>query len=69
VVDSRGNYTPETLGAARDLTAKLIQENRLTVDNIGTHHLVVGWKNCPRLFWTERPEQFDAFRLAVKEKM
>jgi N-acetylmuramoyl-L-alanine amidase len=68
VVDSRGNYTPETLGAARGLTAKLIKENRLTIDDIGTHHLVVGWKDCPRL-WTERPEQFDAFRQAVKEEL
>jgi N-acetylmuramoyl-L-alanine amidase len=68
VVDIRGNYTPETLRAARDLVAKLILKNRLTIDDIGTHHLVVGWKDCP-LLWTEHPEQFDTFRQTVKEGM
>jgi N-acetylmuramoyl-L-alanine amidase len=64
VIDNRGNYTPETLGAARELAAKLLKENRLTIDDLGTHHLVVGWKDCPRL-WTENPEQFDEFKDGV----
>jgi N-acetylmuramoyl-L-alanine amidase len=68
VIDGMGNYTPETLGAARELVAKLLKENGLAIDDIGTHHLVVGWKDCPRL-WTKYPERFDAFRQAVKEQM
>jgi N-acetylmuramoyl-L-alanine amidase len=68
VIDGMGNYTPETLGAARALVAQLLKENGLAIDDIGTHHLVVGWKDCPRL-WTEYPERFEAFRQAVQEKM
>jgi N-acetylmuramoyl-L-alanine amidase len=64
VIDNKGNYTPETLGAARELVAKLIKGSRLSVDNIGTHHLVVGWKDCPRL-WTEKPEEFESFKARV----
>jgi N-acetylmuramoyl-L-alanine amidase len=67
VTDNDGNFTPETLGAARELIVKLLKENRLTIDDIGTHHLVVGWKDCPRL-WTKHPEHLNAFRQAVKEK-
>jgi N-acetylmuramoyl-L-alanine amidase len=68
VVDNLGNYTPETLGTAYELVETLIKENHLGVDGIGTHHLVVGWKDCP-LLWTKHPEQFDNFIQAVKEKM
>jgi N-acetylmuramoyl-L-alanine amidase len=66
VTDSEGNFTPETLEAARELVAKLLKENRLTVDDVGTHHMVVGWKDCPRL-WTNEPERFDAFMEAVRQ--
>jgi N-acetylmuramoyl-L-alanine amidase len=65
VIDSRGNYTPETLDAARELAARLIKENRLTLDDLGTHHLVVGWKDCPRL-WTESPGTFEGFKEGVR---
>jgi N-acetylmuramoyl-L-alanine amidase len=65
VIDSRGNYTPETLGAARELVAKLLKENRLTIEDVGTHNKVVGWKDCPRL-WTEMPELFEEFKEAVR---
>jgi N-acetylmuramoyl-L-alanine amidase len=66
VIDNRGNYTPETLGAARELAAKLLKENRLTIDDIGTHHLVVGWKDCPRL-WAETPEKFEEFKESIRD--
>jgi N-acetylmuramoyl-L-alanine amidase len=65
VVDIQGNYTPETLGAARKLVAKLIKDNRLTIEEVGTHNKVVGWKDCPRL-WTENPKKFEEFREAVR---
>jgi N-acetylmuramoyl-L-alanine amidase len=68
IINSEGNFTPETLEAARELAAKLLKENHLTVDELGTHRLVVGWKDCPRL-WTKHPDRFDAFKQAVKEKM
>jgi N-acetylmuramoyl-L-alanine amidase len=66
-VDAGGSFTPETLGAAQELTAKLLKDNRLSPDDIGTHNLVVGWKDCPRL-WTKHPEQFYAFIQTVMEK-
>jgi N-acetylmuramoyl-L-alanine amidase len=65
VIDNAGSFTPETLDAARDLAAKLLRENRLSVEEIGTHHLVVGWKDCPRL-WANNPSLFDAFKRSVK---
>jgi N-acetylmuramoyl-L-alanine amidase len=66
VIDNRGNYTLETLDAARELAGKLLKENGLTVEDIGTHHLVVGWKDCPRL-WTENPEKFEEFKESVRD--
>jgi N-acetylmuramoyl-L-alanine amidase len=65
VIDNKGNFTVETLGAARELVVKLLKENRLTVNELGTHHLVVGWKDCPRL-WTERPELFEEFKAGIR---
>jgi N-acetylmuramoyl-L-alanine amidase len=65
VIDNDGNFTAETLAAAMELTAKLLKENRLTADGIGTHHLVVGWKDCPRL-WFNRPELFEEFKRGVE---
>jgi len=66
VTDAQGNYTPETLNAAAELTAKLLKENGLTVDDIGTHHGVVGWKECP-LLWARNPALFDEFKERVKK--
>jgi N-acetylmuramoyl-L-alanine amidase len=64
VIDNDGNFTPETLAAARELTAKLLKENRLTIEEVGTHNLVVGWKDCPRL-WVRYPEKFEEFKASV----
>jgi N-acetylmuramoyl-L-alanine amidase len=65
VIDNNGSFTPETVGAAGELAAKLLKENRLTVEEIGTHNLVVGWKDCPRL-WSRYPEKFEEFREGVR---
>jgi len=65
VTDANGNFTPETLNAAVELTAELVRKYNLTVDDIGTHHMVVGWKDCPRL-WTRNPALFDEFKERVK---
>jgi len=67
-IDEKGNFTPETLQAAVELAVKLLEENRLTVDDIGHHKMVVGWKDCP-LPWTKNPALFDDFKERVKEKL
>jgi N-acetylmuramoyl-L-alanine amidase len=66
IIDGKGNFTPETLAAAIELTAKLIKDHGLRIDDVGTHHMVVGWKDCPRL-WTNEPVRFDEFREAVRK--
>jgi N-acetylmuramoyl-L-alanine amidase len=68
VIDGKGNFTPETLAAAVELTAKLITDHGLRLDDVGTHHLVVGWKDCPRL-WTNESARFDTFKQAIQEKL
>jgi N-acetylmuramoyl-L-alanine amidase len=50
--------------AATELVAKLLKDNNLSIDCIGTHNRVVGWKDCPRL-WTRYPEKFEAFKKDV----
>lgn len=66
--DNDGNFTDATINAAIELCAYLCRKNNLTPDDITTHHNVVGWKDCPRL-WTKRPELLDAFKLSVKDYM
>jgi N-acetylmuramoyl-L-alanine amidase len=65
VIDGDGNFTPATLTAARELAAKLLKDNRLTLEEAGTHNMMVGWKDCPRL-WTKRPELFEEFKEGVR---
>jgi N-acetylmuramoyl-L-alanine amidase len=67
-IDSRGNFTPETAGAAVELVAKLVQANKLSVDDIGLHKLVVGWKDCP-LPWVKEPGLFEDFLDRVRNKL
>jgi N-acetylmuramoyl-L-alanine amidase len=67
-IDASGNFTPETLNAAVGLVAKLLGENKLNTDDIGTHKMVVGWKDCP-LPWVKEPTLFDEFKEKVKNKM
>jgi N-acetylmuramoyl-L-alanine amidase len=67
-IDAQWNFTSETLKAAVELTAKLLEENNLTVDEIGHHKKVVGWKDCP-LPWVKVPALFDEFKERVKARM
>ena len=67
-IDCNGNFTCETLQAAVELAAKLLGDNHLTIDDIGTHNLIVGWKNCP-LPWVKNPALFEDFKDRVKEKL
>jgi N-acetylmuramoyl-L-alanine amidase len=65
ITDNKGNFTEETIRAAMELVAKLIKESNLAIDDVGTHYKVVGWKDCPRL-WFNNPEKFEEFKLGVK---
>jgi N-acetylmuramoyl-L-alanine amidase len=67
-IDRQGNFTTETLQSAVSLGAKLLEEHHLTVDDIGHHKLVVGWKDCP-LPWVKNPFLFEDFKERVKEKL
>lgn len=64
--DWNGNFTEKTIEAAVELCADLCKRHKLTADDITTHHNIVGWKDCPRL-WTNKPELLDAFRASVKD--
>jgi N-acetylmuramoyl-L-alanine amidase len=63
-VDSEGNFNNETIASATELVSCLLEKNNLTTDDITTHHAVVGWKDCPRL-WVNHPEKFEAFRRMI----
>jgi N-acetylmuramoyl-L-alanine amidase len=67
-IDRNGNFTTETISAAVELVAKLLQENKLTAEDIGHHNKVVGWKQCP-LPWVKNPELFTDFKDRVRSKM
>jgi N-acetylmuramoyl-L-alanine amidase len=67
-IDVRGDFTSETINAAVELAAKLLGDNRLSVDDIGHHNLVVGWKDCP-LPWVKNPFLFDEFKDKVKARL
>jgi N-acetylmuramoyl-L-alanine amidase len=68
VTDNDGNYTAETLQSAAELTAQLCKTHNVPIERVGTHHLVVGWKDCPRL-WTSYPDKFEEFKNTVKTLM
>jgi N-acetylmuramoyl-L-alanine amidase len=65
VIDNDGNFDPRTVAAAAELTAELCGKYGIPIERVGTHHLVVGWKDCPRL-WTRFPERFEEFKERVK---
>lgn len=66
--DYDGNFTEKTIKAAAELCAYLCKRHNLTPQDITTHHDIVGWKDCPRL-WTKRPELLEAFRLSVADEI
>ncbi len=63
--DDAGTFDSRTTAAAAELCAYLCRKHALTENDITTHHDVVGWKDCPRL-WTKKPELLEAFRADVK---
>lgn len=67
-IDAAGNFTDATINTAIELCADICKRYGLTAAAITTHHDVVGWKNCPKL-WTEKPQLLDAFRFSVADKI
>ena len=62
--DSAGNFTKATINAAVELCADICRRYELPAQAITTHHNIVGWKDCPKL-WTEKPQLLEAFRQSV----
>jgi N-acetylmuramoyl-L-alanine amidase len=65
VIDNEGNFDPRTLQSAVEMTAHLCKAYQIPLEQVGTHNMVVGWKDCPRL-WTKFPEKFDQFKTRVR---
>ena len=63
--DDDGTFSEKTLASAVELCAYLCRKHRLTAGDIMTHHEIVGWKDCPRL-WTAQPDLADDFRQRVR---
>jgi N-acetylmuramoyl-L-alanine amidase len=63
-----GDFSEATLETAAELCAGILKRHNKTTDILTTHHEIVGWKDCPRL-WTNNPSLFEAFKLRVKIKL
>lgn len=64
-LDNEGHFSAATVYAAEELCADICRRYELTADAITTHHNIVGWKDCPRL-WTAKPELLEQFKKDVK---
>jgi N-acetylmuramoyl-L-alanine amidase CwlA len=67
-IDWEGNMKDTTYNSIVDLTAYLLKQYNLSVNDIWTHQLVVGWKDCHRLFY-KHPELFTKFKNDVDREM
>lgn len=67
-IDNDGHFRDQTISSAIDLVADLLRKHKLTINDIGTHNKVVGWKDCPKL-WVNKPMLFDAFVNDIKLRM
>ena len=63
-MDIDGHFTNATMDSAISLCADLCKRFNLNSDDITTHHAIVGWKDCPRL-WSQAPELLEAFKMNV----
>ena len=66
--DAAGNFSGATIETAIELCADICKRYGLTAKTITTHHNIVGWKDCPKL-WTEKPQLLEAFRRSVADKI
>jgi len=63
--DWTGQFTEETWNAAIELCQYLCKKYNLNPkEDITTHHLIVGWKNCPKWF-TDYPAEFEKFKKQI----
>lgn len=62
-VNKDGNFNKAYQNAV-ELTAYLVKEYGLTINDIVTHHMITG-KDCPRFM--QKPEEVNAFRMAVSK--
>jgi N-acetylmuramoyl-L-alanine amidase len=62
--DWMGSYTDETLQSTKELVADILKRHNLTANDILTHQLIVGYKNCPKWF-VDHPEKLDQFKADV----
>lgn len=67
-IDADGNFREATIDAAVELCVSLCKTHGLKAQSLGTHNLVVGWKDCPRL-WVNRPTLFSEFVARVDRGM
>lgn len=67
-IDAAGNFSNATLTSAIELCADILKRYGLKSKAITTHHDIVGWKDCPKL-WTNKPALLTAFRRGVTEYM
>lgn len=63
-LDETGAFSSLTLSRAARLCAEICLRFGLDADRLTTHHEVVGWKDCPRL-WTREPHLFEDFKDSV----
>lgn len=67
-VNAAGDFSDATIKAAAELCADICSRYKLPASALTTHHNIVGWKDCPKL-WTARPALFDAFQATVADLM
>ena len=67
-LDNDGNFSENTITAAIELCADICRRNGINADSITTHHNIVGWKDCPKL-WTDKPYLYSAFCATVADKL
>jgi N-acetylmuramoyl-L-alanine amidase len=59
-INDKGDFKDATIASAIELVSYLLYKNKKNSDCVGTHNMVVGWKDCPRL-WVNKSYLFDAF--------
>lgn len=59
-IDETGAFRDATINSAIELVSYLCYKYGKNSDIVGTHNMVVGWKDCPRL-WVNKPYLYDAF--------
>lgn len=65
VTDAWGTFTQATLDGATELAADIcIRYSLNPFSDLATHNMVVGWKDCPRL-WVNHPALLGEFRSQV----